>query len=324
MSLLKRGDEGNGVKELQILLGINADGKFGPYTEAIVKKFQGSHGLTKDGIVGPMTMNLLANGGLDIDTDRFGFDDSHDTDNKLAYHGEYTNEDGLVIDRAYLDSDEYVRDYGKLEPEIFFIHHTAGWNNPYNTINSWNRDKRGRVCTQYCIGGVSIKPGKYGDAKYDGKVVECFPDNYIGWHLGKVGDFNTSKYSSGVEINNFGYAEKKGDKFYNYVNVEVPIDMVCDLGYKFRGHQHWHKYTDAQIESLRLLMLHVERIYPKIDIRAGLPKLLKDGVEPAEAFEFKADVYNGKEKGTWTHTTVRKGKYDCFPQPELVNMLKNL
>lgn len=322
--MLKKGDKGNAVRELQTLLGINVDGYFGPYTKAKVIQFQKSNGLAADGIVGPKTMNELSKGGLDIDTDRTGFDDSNDTDNKLAYHGVYTTEDGLSIDRAYLDSDEYVRDYGKLEPSIFFIHHTAGWNNPYNTIDSWNKDKRGRVCTQYCIGGISIKKGKYGDAKYDGRVVECFPDHYIGWHLGKVGDFNTSKYSSAVEINNFGYAEKKGDKYYNYVNIEIPEDMVCDLGYEFRGHRYWHKYTDAQIESLRLLLIHVGKIYPNIDIFAGIPQLLKDGVSPKDAFEFKSSVYNGKEKGVWTHATVRKDKFDCFPQPELVEMLKNL
>ena len=41
-----------------------------------------------------------------------------------------------------------------------------------------------------------------------------------------------SKYSSGVEINNFGYVTKKIIKYYNYVNSEVPESMVCDLGYE--------------------------------------------------------------------------------------------
>jgi N-acetyl-anhydromuramyl-L-alanine amidase AmpD len=319
--LLKKGSKGNAVKEVQKALGLNPDGIFGPYTEAAVKRYQQANGLVVDGIVGPKTFEKLVGSNNDADTDRFGYDDSNDTDNKLEYLGSYKTEDGLEIDRAYLDSDEYVRDYGKIKPKSFFIHHTAGWNNPYNTINSWNRDKRGRVATQYCIGGISIKNG---DDKYNGKVVECFPDNYIGWHLGKVGNFNMSKYSTAVEVNNFGYVTKKGDKYYNYVNVEVPEDMVVDLGYKFRGHQYWHKYTDAQIESLRLLIKHVAKIYPTIDVRAGLPELLRNGVEPKEAFEFNSDAYNGKVNGLWTHTNTRKDKFDMFPQPELVEMLKSL
>ena len=133
-----------------------------------------------------------------------------------------------------------------------------------------------------------------------------------------------SKYSSAVEICNFGYVAKKNGKYYTYVNTEVPESMVCDLGYEFRGHQYWHAYTTEQIESLRLLIKHIAKIYPKIDIVAGLPKLLKDGMSPKDAFGFNDGAYYGRMKGTWTHTNVRKDKFDCFPQPELVEMLKSL
>ena len=330
--MLKKGDRGEQVKEVQQMLGITADGIFGSGTESSVKKFQKDNGLIADGIVGSKTYETLANKTLgnsfdniiDVDTDRTYFDDSEDTDDKLNYLGSYTTEDGLEIDRAYLDGDEYVKDYGEIQPENFFIHHTAGWNNPYNTINSWNKDKRGRVATQYCIGGTSVRVGSYGDDKYNGQVVECFPDYYIGWHLGKVGNFNMSKYSSAVEINNFGYVTKKDGKYYTYVNTEVPESMVCDLGYEFKGHQYWHAYTKEQIESLRLLIAHAKKIYPKIDMTAGLPQLLKDGVHPKDAFGFNDDAYNGRVKGLWTHTNVRKDKYDCFPQIELVNLLKTI
>lgn len=330
--LLKKGDRGEQVKEVQQMLGITDDGIFGSGTESAVKKFQSSKGLISDGIVGPKTYETLVNETMgvnfdnnqNIDTDRTDFDDSNDRDDKLNYLGSYTTEDGLEIDKAYLDGDEYVKDYGKIEPENFFIHHTAGWNNPYNTINSWNKDDRGRVATQYCIGGTSVKVGSYGDDKYNGQVVECFPDNYIGWHLGKVGDFNMSKYSSAVEINNFGYVTKKDGKYYTYVNGEVPESMVCDLGYEFRGHRYWHAYTPEQIESLGLLIKHVQKTYPKIDLSAGLPQLLKDGVHPKDAFDFNEDAYWGRVKGLWTHTNTRRDKFDCFPQVELVELLKSL
>ena len=324
--MLKKGDTGSEVKEVQQMLGITADGIFGSGTEYSVMQFQARNELTADGIVGPKTYEKLVDQtmGVDIDTDRTDFDDSNDRDDKLNYLGSYTTEDGLEIDKAYLDGDEYVKDYGKIQPENFFIHHTAGWNNPYNTINSWNKDDRGRVATQYCIGGTSVKVGSYGDDKYNGQVVECFPDNYIGWHLGKVGNFNMSKYSSAVEINNFGYVTKKNGKYYTYVNSEVPESMVCDLGYEFRGHQYWHAYTKEQIESLGLLIKHVKNIYPDIDMVSGLHQLLKDGVHPKEAFDCNDDAYNGRIKGLWTHTNVRKDKFDCFPQPELVDLLKTI
>jgi N-acetyl-anhydromuramyl-L-alanine amidase AmpD len=304
--LLKVGSNGPLVKELQRALGIGADGIFGKGTESSVKLFQKENNLTIDGLVGSSTWEAI---GIDTDSEA------------SAQESEYTTKDGLTIDRQYLDKDEYVRDYGKIEPLGFFIHHTAGWDNPYNTVSNWNRDKRGRVATQYCIGGTNVK-GK--EAKYDGVVVECFPNNYLGWHLGKVGNFQISKMSGGVELNNFGYLKKKGDKYYTYVNTEVESQFVCDLGYKFRGHQYWHAYSNKQIESLRLLILHLRDIYPKMDLVNGLPKLLKDGVAPADAFEFNSDAYNAKQFGLWTHTNVRKDKFDCFPQPELVEMLKQL
>jgi N-acetyl-anhydromuramyl-L-alanine amidase AmpD len=304
--LLKKGSTGQEVKDLQKALGIGADGIFGPGTAAAVYQFQLEHNLTADSIVGSKTWEALG-----IDTDQ----------SSSAEESEYVTKDGLVIDKEYLDKDQYVRDYGKIEPLGFFIHHTAGWDNPYKTIRSWNTDTRGRVATQYVIGGTNVK-GK--EAKYDGVVVECFPNNYLGWHLGKVGKFAISKFSGGVELNNFGYLTKKGDKYYTYVNTEVKPEFVCDLGYEFRGHQYWHAYSDKQIESLRLLLSHLKDIYPKMDLVNGLPKLLKEGVHPKDAFEFNEDAYNAKQFGLWTHTNVRKDKFDCFPQPELVEMLKNL
>ena len=317
--LLKKGSKGEQVKELQKALGIAADGMFGPGTEKSVISFQKANGLTADGIVGQKTWEVL---GIDTDQSNTDWNAASDTDDKLEYLGKYTTKDGLEIDRAYLDGDQFVRDYGKIQPLGFFIHHTAGWDNPYNTINSWNKDTRGRVATQYCIGGTNVK-GKNG-SKYDGVTVECFPDHYVGWHLGKVGKFAISKFSGGVELNNFGYLTKKGDKFYTYVNTEVKPEYVCDLGYKFRGFQYWHAYSDKQIESLRLLILHLKDVYPKMDLENGLPKLLKEGVHPKDAFEFNEEAYNAKQFGLWTHTNVRKDKFDCFPQPELVEMLKNL
>jgi hypothetical protein len=52
---LKRGDEGDDVKELQRRLGVVADGIFGANVEHAVREFQAHHKLTVDGRVGPAT-----------------------------------------------------------------------------------------------------------------------------------------------------------------------------------------------------------------------------------------------------------------------------
>lgn len=327
--LVEKGAKGRHVKEIQSLLDFHGfwtyhaiTDYYGSITETAVKEFQRARNLTVDGKVGDKTLSELLEG---VDADQYTIDDkpvipTSDTDGKIAMLGKYTTKAGLEIDRAYLDTDEYVRDYGKIEPRWFFIHHTAGGHDPYKTISNWNSDDRGRVATQYCIGGQS----KSGDTSVDGQVVECFPDNYIGWHLGKVGNFDMSKYSAAVEINNYGYLTEHNGKFYNAYKSEMPDSQVCDLGYKFKGYRYWHNYTDAQLESLRLLLKHVADIYPTIPLTKGLPELLKKGMAPKDAFAFNSDAYNGKIPGTWSHTSVRDGKWDVYPHPKLVQILMEL
>jgi len=60
--VLKRGDRGKSVRQLQAALEIPVDGVFGPQTEKAVKRFQKRKGLTADGVVGPATRDAL---GLD-------------------------------------------------------------------------------------------------------------------------------------------------------------------------------------------------------------------------------------------------------------------
>ena len=56
---LRRPEESELVKIVQSKVGLPADGKFGPKTEAAVRVFQRNHSLTPDGIVGPKTWTAL-------------------------------------------------------------------------------------------------------------------------------------------------------------------------------------------------------------------------------------------------------------------------
>jgi len=60
--VVKRGDRGAAVRQVQSALGIAVDGVFGAQTEQAVKRFQKRKGLTADGVVGPQTRDAL---GLD-------------------------------------------------------------------------------------------------------------------------------------------------------------------------------------------------------------------------------------------------------------------
>ncbi len=57
--ILRRGDKGPFVKQLQVKLGLTADGMFGPDTEAKVRAFQQAKGLAADGVVGPKSWAAL-------------------------------------------------------------------------------------------------------------------------------------------------------------------------------------------------------------------------------------------------------------------------
>lgn len=58
------GAVGDDVKALQVALGLDADGVFGPATDAALRKFQAAHGLVVDGVAGALTMKALANPGI--------------------------------------------------------------------------------------------------------------------------------------------------------------------------------------------------------------------------------------------------------------------
>jgi peptidoglycan hydrolase-like protein with peptidoglycan-binding domain len=60
MLQIRYGSVNQAARILQRLLGITADGQFGPKTLAAVQKFQRTHGLAVDGICGPLTWAALA------------------------------------------------------------------------------------------------------------------------------------------------------------------------------------------------------------------------------------------------------------------------
>ena len=283
--VLKKGSKGTTVKKLQEFLEIGADGVFGPGTEQAVISFQKANGLAADGIVGPATWDCM---------------------------GLATTENGLVIHRHFLPEGEYKS--GITNKEYVFIHHTAGWQNPYRTIDNWGKDNRGAVCTEFVLGGCSIKGN---NDEYDGEMVQAFPEGHYGWHLGKNGSQHMHTHSVGIEVCNFGYI-KNGK---TYAGTTAAEDQLVKLDKPFKGFDIWHRYSDKQIESLRLWILYIAN-RDGIDVTKGLPELIKE--KGADAFEFNEDAYYGRVKGLWTHTNTRKDKFDMFPQEELLDMLTSL
>ena len=100
--------------------------------------------------------------------------------------------------------------------------------NPFKVIDHWGRDTRGRVATEFVLGG---KCSSTGNDSYDGVMVQAFPIGGYGWHLGKTGSGHMNRHSTGIEICAFGYL-KDGK---TYVNTTVREDQIYTLKEPFRG-----------------------------------------------------------------------------------------
>lgn len=308
--VLKLGSTGEDIRRLQVFLGLVSDGIFGLVTEKAVMEWQRVHGLVVDGIVGNRTWGMMGIATTDV--------------------SEVSLVDGdFVIHPFYLSAGQYFS--GPYPKDWVFMHHTAGWHSPYDTIRSWGSDNRGEVATEFVIGGQSVKGG---DNRSDGILVQSFPAGGYGWHLG-TGRSTMHSDSVGIELCNFGqltmggyydrnykWVSRSAGICYTYVGVEVDDSQVVTLAKSFRGFNMWHRYSDKQISILKDLLLYIGN-RDGIDMRDGLVELIKDkGAE--YAFDFCDINYVMKRPGLWTHANVISTKVDVFPQVELIDMLMSL
>ena len=219
-----------------------------------------------------------------------------------------------TIRQIPLDNGQYVREITAKKQIV--IHHTAGNSSAPGTIRGWNNDSRGRIATCVVISGKGAKNS------FDGEICQCFSSRFWAFHLGikpevfasrKIKWQNLDKIAIGIEICNFGWLEKDDDgKFRTYVGSVIPESDVIELEKPYKGHKYWHNYTDAQIESVRKLLLYWCDRYK-------IPK----NVIVDDLFNVSDKALKG-EPGIYTHNSYRKDKSDIYPHPKMVEMLMNL
>lgn len=196
-----------------------------------------------------------------------------------------------------------------------YLHHTAGNSNPFDVFKDWENNKE-RIATCITVGG---KPKK-GDTFTDGQLVQGYSSKYWAYHLGLresvFHNFDSpykslDKISIGIEICSWGNLTYKDGKFYNWVKKVVPSEEVIELDTPFRGFKYFHNYTDAQIESVKELLLYWKQ-------RWNIPLVYNEDI-----WDICPRALKG-EPGVYTHCSVRYDKIDVYPHPKLIEMLKSL
>lgn len=295
------------IKLIQAALKIPVTGIYDELTESAVRNFQLKNNLPPSGVVDNSTAEILLSSQMDglISTD--------------------LNENPLEIKQRFLSKGQYIDQ--KTKKRAIFLHFTAGWDNPYNVIADWERDKRGPIGTHFVIGGENAQTLS---TKYDGEIVQTLPNfDVYAWHLG-IGNVPLHRESIGIEVCSFGPLTLKNDKFYNVYKREVNSACAIDLGTDFRGHRYYQRFTELQLQSVKTLILKLANELD-IDVRKGTQEFLKN-VDPFTAFDYNADIHAGKFKeGMFLHTQVSPKnkfghyeKWDCPPQPELIELIKQL
>lgn len=311
------------IIDIQKLLNIPATGLMDPFTESAIKNFQLKNDLDPQGKIDNETKEKL------IPNSSEGL---IDTDNSVS---------PIIKKRILKKLDPNKKDNyfdGPTKKESIFLHHTAGWENPYNVIAGWENDILGPIGTQFVIGGRN--PQTLSD-QWNGEIVQAFPDyGCYGWHIG-IGNTSVHRNSVGIELCNFGWVLPEGKQFRSYptLNAKGVIirkgailknSEIVKLKHSWRGYEYFHRYSENQLQSLSWLIKKIGE-ENGIDIREGLQKRLKTFKNPFDAFDYDENIKQGKSHGLFCHTNVspknRFGgyeKWDLFPQDEVIEMILSL
>lgn len=145
-----------------------------------------------------------------------------------------------VKDLIYnLDCKKNKQKFGKNLPDTIIIHYTAGGN--------------GQASAKYLCKD-SVKASAHLVISRDGKIYQLVPFNIIAWHAG-VSSYNGrtgfNKYAIGIEIDNAGVLEKRGDKFFSWFGKEYNKNQVIKAKHRNeKTERYWHTYTQEQIETV--------------------------------------------------------------------------
>lgn len=221
-----------------------------------------------------------------------------------------------VLDRIIPVSNfegQYVQE--TTEKTQIVLHHTVSGNGVNGDLSWWKQTKQ-RIATAIII-------------DRDGTPYQCFSTRYWAYHIGPVSKQFTKLHepyrkcdpnSIGVELDSWGALLKHKGKYYpvkwnkeqaRYVPWIEAGEVKNVSNSNHRGFSYYEKYTDAQINTLRELLLYWNDYW-------GIPLDYDDKI-----WDVNRDALIGTP-GIYSHVSYRDDKSDCHPQKELIDMLKYL
>jgi len=216
-----------------------------------------------------------------------------------------------TIKKVDFPSNQYYQKETKKKQIV--LHHTVS--DPFSAegdINHWKSTPE-HIATHYVI-------------TYDGVVNQCYDTKYWGHHLGVTSAWMAAhgyadyryrnvilnQESIAIEIDSWGGLTFKNGQFYNAYGGVVKNVEVEELAKPWRGFKYFQKYSQAQIDSVKAIILEQAALHkiPLVGITDGNLELRKDALDSVP--------------GIYSHTSYRPDKSDIYPQREIIEMLKSL
>jgi hypothetical protein len=191
--------------------------------------------------------------------------------------------------------------------------------NPFKLIDHYNTN----TCTIKTAPTfiITSKPQSINDNYIDGSVIQLYQSKYWSHHLhlkeahiiqGGSSINLLNKNSISIEINNWGPLIDTEHGFVTRTGIGISDNDVYEFSTPYRGFKYYHKYTESQIESLKLLLQLLGSKW-NIDTQFKGPNI------------FNVDrraLMN--QNGVYCHNSVRPDIHDISPQTTLVEMLKTI
>ncbi len=183
------------------------------------------------------------------------------------------------------------------------LHFTAG--NIKSDINVLTKQKDGYAKWRLSVPFVIAR---------DGTIYQLFGSGYWSYHLGTGavgGNDQSSKESIGIELSNYGPLIRDGNNLLTVYSKPSRPDVYCTINetHKYtklptphNGYQYFATYTDAQYESLIVLLRYLTTKY-------NIPRKFLP-----ERKRYNANYETAMFKGINSHLNYRKtGKWDIGP-----------